>query len=106
MRRLDFLSPTFQFGLNYTVRLGLKWADLRPGDKIQLAQTNGPVFHEATVEQIFLTKFNWLPQVVFDFEHAPAARTPEGLIEAMRAAYGDAFKLDSIVTVIGFTPNV
>ena len=40
-RRLDFLTPEFQPGVNLTVRNGSKWADARPGDLLDMYKTGG-----------------------------------------------------------------
>lgn len=99
---MDFLGPVFHQGLNVTVRKGPKWTSVVPGDELDLAETNGSVMAQGRV--VFVlgghTKES-IPEYLLEFEHAPGARTLEGLCEGMDRAYGEN-NWEHDVTIVGF----
>lgn len=102
-RRLDFKEPCFNEGLNYTVRLGRKWADLSPGDVLDVGETDGGILGKALVRHITVSSLRDVPTDVLRNEHAPDARDYPGLYQAMERAYGeDKIEGSVIVTSIGF----
>ena len=88
-RRLDFLTPEFQPGVNLTVRNGSKWADARPGDLLDVYKTSDvqPRFTAEVVEVTVLTRAG-LTDADLVNEHSPKCTTVAGLSAAMEAAYG------------------
>ena len=88
-RRLDFLTPEFQPGVNLTVRNGSKWADARPGDLLDVYKTGGaqPLF-TAQVEEVIVTSRGTITDADLVNEHSPKCTTVAGLSAAMEAAYG------------------
>jgi hypothetical protein len=88
MRRLDFKSPEFHAGLNYTVRLGHKWADLQVGEEVAVAETDGEVLGTGVVRVIIRSTLEDVPLDVFAKEHSSHCRDYLGLYEAMEDAYG------------------
>ena len=112
MKELKFLNFIFNSkDWNYTVRLGPTYYDEgKLGDKFLLVpvkpsldtMANGCLI--ATVRELVKGHFSCIPQYVYTKEHDPACRTEEGLIEAMRAAYGQAFNPedDPVVSCIAF----
>ena len=90
-RRLDFLTPEFQPGVNLTVRNGSKWTDTRPGDLLDVYKTGGaqPLF---TAEVVEVTVMNRAGLTDADLVNlvlpSSADRTVAGLNASMKAAYG------------------
>ena len=90
-RRLDFLTPEFQPGVNLTVRNGSKWADARPGDLLDVYKTGGvqPLF-TAEVTEVIVTSRGSITNadLVNLVLPSSADRTVAGLNASMEAAYG------------------
>lgn len=99
-------------GLNCTVRKGRKWAlKVTAGMAVDLvteaAEARQPLenrtFGEATiVSNQFIENLDSvfdLPQIALRFNHAPGARTYEGMDAAMVAAYGEGWWLDGATLV-------
>lgn len=90
-RRLDFLTPVFHSGANLTVRNGLKWADVQPGQNLDVYQTGAPATEPellATVISAEVKTRDSLTDADLTNEHDPSCRTVAGLNAAMEAAYG------------------
>ena len=88
-----------------TVRLGFKWADLKPGEELFLCVCERePETHsvqgKGKVEGVWVGKFREIPAYLLQFEHFKPAREYRGLYDSMRKAYGDAFGEWSFVTVV------
>ena len=105
MKRLKFLNPVFKKGLNFTVRLGTKWAgQLSIGEFIEIEGWNGV----GRVEKMYVCRLADIPKEVLEDEHDPACHEWKGLLDAIKAAYpelrelsGDAF-YQQVVTCVGF----
>jgi hypothetical protein len=94
----DHGEPSVAFS---TTRLGNKYAQsLAPGDHVEIADNDGNVIHDAEVLCLYVCPFDWLTEDYIAQQHAPDARTLDGLKAAMERAYGDDFHEDSTVTVI------
>lgn len=106
METLLFLNNRHHPGENVTVRKGRKWSDrLEVGEHVTLAATNGdsPCQYAAVVG-LLRCRLADCPPALLALEHDPSCRTLEGLLEALRAAYGrdlcDEQLLGSEVTVV------
>ena len=99
--RLDMLTPSVQPGLNITVRSGAKWLKARPGDRLEIFKT-GAYAHEqqfrgTVVSAVLLEPGERVPESLLRFNHAPGARTREGLNAAMASAYGADWESKPVV---------
>ena len=92
----------FHSGLNFTVRAGVKWASLIPGELI----TIGNQFAE--IDMIYICRFDDIPFSVYLNEHDPKCQDGDGdpnelLIELKRIyPNGNWDSGKQIVTCIGF----
>ncbi len=93
-RVLEFLNPKFNKGLNATIRNGLKWADAKPGEILNIRKTGSDV--DIAVGRVLIaigisipnSEIELLPQEWLNYEHDENCRTHAGLREAMDRAYG------------------
>lgn len=116
---LLFENPEFQFGINFTVRHGTKWADLvNVGDVVKLrnlggneVKVKGQIFQSVLGEitHVFKCKLQDLPQMVFDHGHDPGCRTIAGLIDMLKEVYPVLREIathasvgEEVVTALGF----
>ena len=106
MKKLLFLNPVLNEGIQATVRLGKKWLDvgLEKGDRIQIAKTGceDSIIATATVVSVTYGPFYSIPISALRFEHDPACHSYEGLVAEMRRVYSDFDEDHSDVTVIWF----
>ncbi len=92
---LLFLDPRVRPGLNLTVRNGLKWASVTPGDGLRICKTGEEhaTLHTGTVIAAQAGDFDLdnVPNfnAVLRFEHSPECRNVAGLKDAMDRAYGE-----------------
>lgn len=105
METLRFINPEFHAGINYTVRLGDRWAQLATvGDFVEVEGFNGV----GRVRDIFTCKLNKVPDTVLEKEHDGTCSTFTGLTEAMMLAYPELGEMtvdevgNQTVTCIGF----
>ena len=98
--KMEFNNPTFNKGLNITVRFGYKWAILRPNMKFIIMPTG----QEARVERVLICRFKDIPREDLKYEHDPNCRNYETLRNYLYATYPEfnINKENSIVTVIYF----
>ncbi len=101
MRNLQFLNPVFHAGTNVTVRKGVKWADVRPKDIINLSKTGKKPFGTAEIVSVFIGAIEMIPHTLLKLEHDPECRDYLGLKSVMINTYGD-IKRGEIVTVLEF----
>jgi len=99
MIKIKFKNPIFNKGINYTVRLGEKWAKvLDIGDKINL-DGNGV----GIVSRIDVSYFSLINPVAWIFNHDPECRKSKGhLWEVLKQYYGITDPLKTVVTSIEF----
>lgn len=93
--------------LNLTVRKGLKWADLKVGDTVQVCETgkqaevtcSNQVW--ANIYDVKVMTFNDLMNYerLLQHEHDPECRNYKGLFETMRKVY-DGFLQHELVTLV------
>ena len=105
-RRLEFMPNNaghaeFKFGVNYTVRLGYKWADLQVGQLVDVAKTGGAVIFKARVADVLTCKFDHVPAFVLRDHHDHNCNDVHILFSALQETY-PGFKWDSEVTCVGF----
>lgn len=91
--------------LRSTVRLGRKWLDAEPGERVLLTlgrnNHDRHPFGEAVIERIEYLPFDTLTQRHIETNHNTLSRDRLHLVmDAMYRAYGDKFSADSPVTVI------
>lgn len=109
MRRMAFVRPFFHPGLNFTIRLGEEWADLKVGEIIEL---DGPCWCLGMVTQVLKCRLMDIPNFVLEKEHDPDCRTFDGLIAVLREVYPELQEKEGeeieseVVTCIGFRPFV
>ena len=105
MRRMAFRRPVFHPGLNFTVRPGEEWADLKVGEIIEL---DGPCWCLGMVTQVLKCRLMDIPNFVLEREHDPDCRTYSGLFNVLKETYPElqekeAGEIDyEIVTCVGF----
>ena len=116
---MDFKWPLTQLlpDINLTTRKGEKWGELHIGDSIYLRQAGQEDRTlRATVLGVITGPFNMLcemshrdtvgenpPEVpILTYAFNPNNRTPEGMLSAMRRAYGDSFAENEISTFVLF----
>ncbi len=101
MRTLEFLNPVFAAGSNVTVRKGLKWSDVKPGETVNLAETGKDPFGTAKIKSIFVGTMLNIPNELLRREHDPKCRNFSGLFSVMKETYGNIAK-NEVVTVLEF----
>lgn len=101
---LLFLNPTFHPGLNVTVRDGNKWQKAHIGDTLRIKKTGSDkVIYNATVTGRAYVPFKLIPQEWLAYEHDPACRTRDGLLQnGMLPAYPD-FNEEQYVIILLFS---
>lgn len=105
MRRMAFMRPVFHPGLNFTVRLGEEWADLKVGEIIEL---DGPCWCLGFVTHVIKCHLGEIPEFVREKEHDPDCRTLDGLIAVLREVYPELREREGegieseVVTCVGF----
>lgn len=105
---LLFKNPTFHHGVNTTVRRAGKYSDGIVGYTLPVAHADDPdnFLLGAYINRVRdYESLAALPQYVYDDEHDGECQTHEGLLKAMRSAYGGEFSETEPVTVIWFTPT-
>lgn len=103
MRKLLFINPELQEGVQVTVRAGRKWLDARLGEELSIARTGDEEVELArcVVRGLAHCRCDDIPQEVLVLEHDPACRVWRGLLKAMVRAY-PGFTLGDPVTVVFF----
>jgi hypothetical protein len=108
MRRLCNISEiTIQPGeWGFTVRNGSKWADVLPGDTIELCYCPNITDHTAVglglIREVWSGQYSNIPARMVESNNKEKCRTYEGLKAEMRKAYGDNFTDDSLVVALGY----
>lgn len=98
MKKIEFDNPVFHHGLNYTVRVGTKWAKkLEPGMMVNLNNVT-----VGKINRITVCYFPLIDQNVYNFEHDPKCRTWFGLWTELSKIYGVENRKNTVVTCIGF----
>ena len=93
--------------VNLTVRKGLKWADLKVGDKVELRDPKGPLLltkgsgNVAVIYDVKVMTFNDLMNYprMLQLEHDPECQSYRGLFTVMRKVY-DGFLQHELVTLV------
>lgn len=102
--KLLFMNPVFSEGLNVTCRKGVKWLhQTYVGHELAVEKTNtGAPVGRVVVVGVLSMPFSELPAELLTYEHDPACRTRQGLLQEMRRVYGKSFKKEDVVTVLVF----
>jgi hypothetical protein len=99
---LKFLNPTFNKGLNITVRAGIKWSKVKVGDSLILLKTDGEaVLGKVLVIGTLCLPAKFVPEELLVFEHDPNCQNRKGLFEVMGKIYPD-FTEDSFIVILMF----
>jgi hypothetical protein len=100
---LLFKNPIFREGLNVTVRNGIKWNSLKPGEEISVRETGKEdvELFKAKVLLACVTDISELPNYWLTFEHDGSCATVEGIKNGMDTVYGEG-NWGPIVTVVMF----
>jgi len=101
---LKFGNPSFRKGLNFTVRDGIKHANLsdRIGDTVGLADVNGNVIGSGCLVNVTVCSLIEIPDFVLKNEHDLECVKPIGLMHVLQTVYGRQFKPGDIITCVGF----
>ena len=101
---LEFENPKFNHGLNTTVRRGDKWADLRPGSRVELRAVKGNSqtrLWNVEIMRVLVVRFADLRAIDIEHEHDESCRTLDGLYYELTRIYKD-FRRHETVTVLTF----
>lgn len=111
MYKIEFEKTEFNNGLNFTVRLGTKWAErLNVGDRVGITKTEHDnytkwaSFKTALIEMIFIMKLSDIKEFtpkVLSLEHDKTCRTFYSLCKTLEKIY-PGVNSNSVVTAIGF----
>lgn len=98
-----FQNPVFQNGINVTVRYGTKWMEKSEiGDTLTIKETGKK---DIIAKGLIINKdafvANQIKDGLLEFEHDPACRNIDGLLEELKRVYPDFINID-IVTVLFF----
>ena len=107
MTLINFINPIHHEGVNFTVRVGTKWADQLSVD--QIVQLDLPIgTGRAWVRMIVVCKLQDIPDFVYDLQHDPNSKTEADLIRSLNTAYKPFGKLPypkqctKVVSCIGY----
>lgn len=98
MDKLLFENPSFNIGLNLTVRRGIKWAIQK---RVMLANLHGQEIGEENIETRVL-RFCDLTDADLVLEHDGNCRTVDGLFSVMKQIYPN-FDRRELVTLVYFS---
>ena len=104
---LKFINPTWHYGINSTVRMGMKWANLvELGDEVAIVRTGNEskVLAFGRIIAVNTCNFWEVPIQTLFYEHDRECSNYSGLCYAMLRAYPE-FNLESFVTVLYFEIN-
>jgi len=101
---LKFARPEFRKGLNFTVREGIKHANLsdRIGDTIGLADIHGNVIGSGCLVNVTVCSLIEIPDFVLKNGHDMECVKPIGLMHVLQTVYARQFKPGDIITCVGF----
>lgn len=95
MHNIKFDNPVFSPGINYTVRVGTKWARrLKPGQRVLLNKVA-----VAVVNRITVCHFSSIDPAAWTLNHDPECREMWDLYKKLEKIYG-AFDPATVVTCI------
>ncbi len=100
VKRLLFVNPIFQMGLNVTVRRGHD-RDVVPGEVIDLLDAEGVHCDSGWCVAVRETTLNAITRFELRFEHDPQYRRLEALNAEMKSIYPEIVS-DSPVSLIWF----
>lgn len=105
MTELFFLNPQLHFGVNVTVRNGRKWdtlVDKLPFQVVIKKTGDDAVLYQAEIVGKMILPCNEIPEDILLLEHDDNCTDSEGLVLAMKRAYGEDWQENSEVTVLFF----
>jgi hypothetical protein len=102
-RKMYFKNAVFTMGkINCTTRRGTQWNS--PGAFIEIYETGSKnKLYDGKIVSTVKKPFNEIIDEDIVCEHDPDCRTYDGLLNAMKIAYGDDFDENCIVTLVYFT---
>jgi len=101
-RELLFGTYAFRKGINVTVRRGLKWFGASGVYKAKPTDERIKDSTDIIILGTDIYKCSEMPAITLRWEHDPKCCCFDGLVDAMREAYGDDFNIFEYVTVIYF----
>ena len=124
MRDLKFVEPTLlptRKRPSVTIRVGEKWADLRPGDKVRVVSCYNPhrgdcifagepgsakfgrpcvVHGVAEIKQVVTCDLHKAPARLLEYAHNPKCRTYSGMCDVLEGIYGESLGQEKIVLIL------
>lgn len=90
MEILLFNKMEFREGLNFTVRLGEKWAKrVSPGDTVLLASNDFRSCKPAIISAVYVCDLRHMPNEVIDNHHDPNVTSAVGLVIVLKECYSE-----------------
>ena len=90
----------------YTLAAGLTGTQAREvalrAEELAAQETRHEIQGLGVVVEMWKGKFRYIPAVYVEREHKARSRKYDGLLEAMRRAYGQDFSEEELVTVLGY----
>lgn len=104
-KALEFGKLVFKKGLNWTVRVGDKWA--KPeimGQILPITDQDGVSAGTGVITHMMVCNAADIPKCVFTDEHDKACKNPIVLMDTLRKIYGNEVNGSTQVVCIGFEP--
>ena len=103
---LEFKKIKFKKGLNFTVRIGEKWAKVGlVGKVLPIEDSQDRVnIGSAVITHIMTCSLADVPPFVFTNHHDPICKNPIILMDILRSIYGEEVNGASKAVIIGFDP--
>ena len=104
---LLFKNPVLRKGLNVTIRKGNKWMkETEIEDELNIYETGNEGLHQRLAHGKIIGKalipYLLIPEHWLGFEHDSSCENLQGLLKAMKTAYGETFSSEEYVTVVIF----
>jgi len=104
-KTLDFKRLEFKKGLNFTVRIGDKWAKpMLVGKVLPMQDSDEQQIGNAVITHVMTCSLADIPPFVFTKLHDGICRNPIVLMDVLRGIYGSDVSGASSAVVIGFEP--
>jgi len=94
-RELAFKTPCYHLGNNLTVRRGLKWKNATN----EIVFVTGFIKKMARIFKVKVCKFNKIKDEELSLEHDPNCTNKKGLYKAMKVAYPEFKRTDTVCMV-------
>jgi len=104
-KSLDFKRLEFKKGLNFTVRIGDRWA--KPGllgKVLPMNDDDEQQIGNAVITHVMVCSLADIPKFIFTKHHDGICANPIVLMDVLRGIYGQEVSGASVAVVIGFEP--